>query len=196
MLDVPMYRSPATYPEKEKYFLLQLLLQIQKSTKIVLFFCSFLVCLWCLLCVLLRCPLEDHTGWLMCPWATASTVGSTKSTFSLSSTLHPSTDILHVLTMEVVLPLAMAMSRYILSRDDSSPRIGTCKRKLSITKKYINLSCKLHVAVFQLAYWLSHLASTWKEYILKETSKGCFQNLKKPSRLRERGSNENSMCTV
>lgn len=38
MLDVPMYRSPATYPEKEKYFLLQLLLQIQKSTKIVLFF--------------------------------------------------------------------------------------------------------------------------------------------------------------
>lgn len=45
MLDVPMYRSPATYPEKEKYFLLQLLLQIQKSTKIVHFFCSFLVCL-------------------------------------------------------------------------------------------------------------------------------------------------------
>lgn len=36
-----MYRSPATYPEKEKYFLLQLLLQIQKSTKVVLFFLLF-----------------------------------------------------------------------------------------------------------------------------------------------------------
>lgn len=146
MLDVPMYRSPATYTEKEKYFLLQLLLQIKKSTKIVLFFCSFLVCLWCLLCVLLRCPLEDHTGWLMCPWATASTVGSTKSTFSLSSTLHPSTDILHVLTMEVVLPLAMAMSRYILSRDDSSPRIGKWQKEViyNKTKKSIwAASCML-----------------------------------------------------
>lgn len=33
MLDVPMYRSPATYPEKEKYFLLQLLFANSKIYK-------------------------------------------------------------------------------------------------------------------------------------------------------------------
>lgn len=97
-----------------------------------------------------RSPLEGRTGWSMSRWATASTAGSTKCTFSLSSIRRLSTAISPVpTTSAAVSPSETATLRHV----------GTAHFRLS-----------------QLLVWSIHNGNTWTASFTVLKGFGCYTN--------------------